>query len=404
MKTIYSLILLLVTSITYGQQGTIIGECHNNQVKLLWILNEMPDNLEGFWVKSRSQDKKGDWGEWEQEHKELIVPELSRKKLFNDYVQDEIVLAELVQYQKDLFDGNIERLKLNQVTPSALVENLNDLGNRSILIALLYNDYYTILNVGFGFVDNKEPRDFPKQYGVFIQTGGVIAITTNLIYEVKRDQEDYPDLNSYPIKKSISDKGDYEIYWEISELVLPANNIKSAHVYKKVIGEEAYELIKGKVSISNQTDSMYYHRFRDKEESVDKEKEYLYTMLPVSTFRTEWGSKEYFEIQLRPKYIFLSLPNPKFITNGWIETERIDSQTIESKLEWTYNKYAQEDIDQFYIWIKVYQGKDVESPYVLVDSVPRTKRIYTHIYKGDNTNGHSAKYKLTANRVSEKQL
>ena len=201
MKRITIIISFLAFSLlTYAQINyQLQGEGNDKKVSLIWSVDKWEDNLEGVFIKRRSISKKGEKTQWVKLNQTLLTVGNSRSKNLSN-TSNSKELIEIIEKNRETFLSNPKgaRTKINEIEQTEFQDKLKDPQAIEMLLLMFYFDFDLALIYGFGYVDNKVPKAYKYEYGLFPVINGIESNAPAATHE--RKYGDKPDL-SVKIKK-----------------------------------------------------------------------------------------------------------------------------------------------------------------------------------------------------------
>ena len=298
MKRITIIISFLAfTLLTFAQNNyQLHGEGNDKKVSLIWSVNKWEDNLEGVFIKRRSISKKGEKSQWVKLNQALLTVGNSKSKDLSN-ISNSKELTEIIEKNRDVFLSNPAdaRTKINEIEQTEFQDKLKDPQAVEMLLLMFYFDFDLALIYGFGYVDNKVPKSYKYEYGLFPVINGIESSAPTATYEWKYG--DNPDLSVKIKKQKIKNRRNkIQLTWIFDAKDLDKKkNIAGFNVYRKPQGNKIEKLNPVVIWIDKSTAkrALYYNDIID-----DPEKKYTYSTAPVSIFKNE-GDK--YELEFNPK-------------------------------------------------------------------------------------------------------
>lgn len=374
-----ALIFILFINIIYAQSNEypMSGEGNKDVVKLFWLPQQWPQNLEGFIIKRRVVEKKNN-GDWETLTENFIYPELSLDKDLSNVESDPNQRDLIKEKLKDYLSGNNESVRLSENFKSHLLETFKE---NSVAIKALsiyfYKDYDIALMHGFAFVDRNIPKAESYEYGLFLKfddnkseklvnsftweygTSTITKFDMDVSYKAKRN------------KKSVS------VQWEFdSDLYFGNREISGFNIYRKEEGLEYVKLNKYKFIVGRDKENISRLKYTDRK--IRDSIVYYYAAAPISIFNTVG---EYNEIKFDTKDVPGEIAPPEL----YLGNNESDFEIEGVKLRWEFNKVDERFINGFYIGIPTGRFTQIDTLSTLIDPGTREFVMKNQILPEDNT-------------------
>ena len=373
------LVFILFSGFTYSQSDEypMSGEGNNDVVKLFWLPQQWPQNLEGFIIR-RKIVKKRKAGDWETLTQNFIYPELRLKKDLSNVESNPDQRALLKEKLQDYLNGNIESVQLSENPKLHLMEKFKENSNNIKALSIyLYKDYDIALMHGFAFIDRDISEAEKYEYGLFLKfddnkadslvnsftweygTSTIIKFDMDVSYAAKRN------------KKSVS------IQWQFdSDLYFGNREIAGFNIYRKEEGKEYEKLNKDKYIVGRDKENLSRLKYTDRK--IKDSIVYYYAAAPVSIFNS---IGEYNEIkfdardvpgEISPPELFLGNEESEFATEG-------------IKLRWNFKETDERFINGFYIGIPAGKFTEIDTLSSLLNPEIKEFSIKNPILPEDNT-------------------
>ena len=220
-KWLFLCLLCCVTRLSAQQEhsGLLVQSPDGKNVKLLWTLNAIGNDVTGFDVK-----RKEGLQDWVKLNTEPIVPGIDMKR---NFLNQGLTKGEESKIKAKLFKLLSAR-KLTQ-TDASFVHKLS--ADNKTLINLnkaIYADYELAVMFGFAFADHTVANKTDYKYGIFE------AGTNKLLASVSWNYGEVPDLNTVSDISSRSTIGSsgVRVLWNADLKKMKAGNVSGFNVYR----------------------------------------------------------------------------------------------------------------------------------------------------------------------------
>jgi hypothetical protein len=371
--------LITVAQNTYQLQG----EGKDKKVSLIWTVSKWPDELQGVFIKRRSISKKGEKSPWEKLNQDILTIGNSMSKDLSNISNSE-ELIDLIKNNRNKFLSNkeVDKTQIKEIEQLEFQKKLKDPQSVEMLLLMFYFDFDLALIYGFGYVDNKVPKAYKYEYGLFPVINNSEADEPVATYEWVYG--DKPDLSVKIKKQKIRNRmKKIQLTWIFDAQDLDSKkNIAGFNVYRKPQGSKIEKLNPQVIWIDKSTPkrALYFNDMVD-----DPEKKYTYSAAPVSIFKNE-GEK--YELEFNPKdHDTIAAPilssnvnsGDDFITKG-------------VQLKWEFEQKNEFRILGFIVERRIMPGIEYNT---ISDTITPSARTFTDknlpIGKGDNFH-----YRVTA--------
>lgn len=365
-------IWFLLSVRAYGQDTnyTLFGEGNEQQVKLLWVVKNWPDDLTGFTVKRRAITN-GQASAWEAINTSPVLPGLHRFKSLTNLNLSAIELQVLAaKLRKLLKEG-----KTKEIATEEYLQKLRSdpTAMKGLLIPFALDFDFALLN-GFGIIDHALPKADRYEFALFPVDSEAVGEEAVATYNWQFGTK--PDL-SIPLEIKLNpshSRNWLELEWLVDASEYTAKAINGFNVYRKKIGEDFTKLNTNPIWLTTdlETGKLSFHDEQLKEETV-----YTYAVAPISLFGTE-GAKV--EIEFDPSKLPPRIDPPGLIQ---VPDEEYDERGIAFK--WDFDQQAEAFIKGFYLERKMHVDDEFKpvsgllsptSRYFVDIQIPKEKDYY----------------------------
>ncbi len=201
------------------QSGLLVQSPDGKNVKLLWTLSSISNDVTGFDVK-----RKEGMQDWVKLNSEPIVPGVDMKRNFQN---QGVTKGEESKLKAKLFKLLSAR-KLTQ-TDASFIRKLSA-GDKTLssLNKTIGADYDLAVMFGFGFADHSVVNKTDYKYGVFV------AGTGKLLASVSWNYGEVPDLNAVSdiTSRSAIGSSGVRVIWNADPKKMKAGNVSGFNIYR----------------------------------------------------------------------------------------------------------------------------------------------------------------------------
>jgi hypothetical protein len=378
-KIVLALVFILFTNIIYAQSDEypMSGEGNRDVVKLFWLPQQWPQNLEGFIIKRRVLEKRSK-GDWKTLTENFIYPELSLEKDLSNVERDPNQRDLIKEKLRDYLNGNVESVRLSENSKSHLLETFKK--NSEAIKALsiyLYKDYDIALMHGFAFIDRNIPKAEKYEYGLFLKfdDNSVEKLVNSFIWEYGTSSIIKFDMDiSYKAKRN---KKSVSIQWEFdSDLYFGTKEVSGFNIYRKEDGSEYEKLNDDKYVVGRDKDNRSQLKYNDRK--IKDSVVYYYAAAPVSIFNS---IGEYSEIKFDTRDVPEEFTPPELILGN----DESDFESEGISLKWDFKETDERFINGFYIGVPNGKFTEIDTLSNLIKPSAREFNITNLQLPDDNT-------------------
>lgn len=320
------IIMVFVISLSSADEDyKIIGEYKDGYVQLLWWMQEMPDNFEGFEIRKKYLNEKGSSisDPISITDGNIIKPGIFQRE-WKLTVKNEKKITYIDKYSQKMID----RIKKKEPDFS-LISDLKDKKKFKCFRRGIKHDFNMALLSGFGAIDSWDTNNADAaEYSLYIYRKSMQDIEFKTSFIVYNNlQENISDLVDIKVEKMSNSA---KIMWELPVETVDKYSLVSLLIKRSKDGEKDYlPIVKNGIPFGENEGEIYKGKFYDP--NVEDRKEYDYQLEFKNYFDSTFiAGTESFTYHDASQYIPLA-PN-------LISAEK-EEQAI--KIKW---KFPQKDI------------------------------------------------------------
>ncbi|MDZ4757280.1 MAG: hypothetical protein SGJ10_03955 [Bacteroidota bacterium] len=369
-KVILSILTVIICHTSSVAQSfyKLMGEHDGKTVKLMWLIYKWDKNAIGVDIKKRVGK-----GSWTTVNTTEIIPSFGNDKDLS-YADNDI------QRQNELNKkaaALIASGKFKPVSSTDYIKKLKTDSSTMLSLTFLFvNDFDLAVLNGFGLTDKDVPSG-EVEYGLFFH--GINADEPLATYAFTSGK---PSLSSvdYTLKfKPNLSKTALNIYYDIDLLVAQKSNYNGFNIYKKNEDGNWHKLTSSPIWF-NTLYKTKEHFYLD--QKVNKDSNYIYSLVSVSIFGTEGGKIEH-------------LYNPRKFAGTILPSTIAENKKITDGdglgLTWTFD-IAQESFIKGFV---VQRKPHIDSAFADISSIiPANERNYKDITNKLYNNYHFYRIKI----------
>ena len=371
----YILIILIFAisfqAISQEAKFKLYGEKVNEVVRLAWIPEYWPANMDGVIIKKRTEKSA-----WELVTPAMVVPSSYVGK---DLSNIESSPTERLRLNNKL-DSMISAGKAKEVPQSEYFEKiLQESASLSGIAFIFALDYDLILLNGFGCVDRGIDSGIDYEYGVFVVLSGETQSQPVVTHKTGAVKE--PDINIAlaPRTKVIGNNKKLRLHWQFDLYEYRKKQIKGFNIYEVAEDTRRVKLNDNVIWITAKEDPADLNFIVDFPTTAV---EYLAT--PVSYFGFE---AEGHKIDFNPDFYKIAIQPPKL------------SYTIDN-LKVNFVWQLDHGYDSLIRNFKILKRAE-ESEFVVFGETKSTARNFTAEL---NAQGEQSRYKVIAETITDKEI
>jgi hypothetical protein len=288
-RSVITALAVLCFTMSYGQQARLRGAVDGDHLKLYWETNDWPVTMAGFNLKRKEGN-----GSWKALNTEVIYPQVDDRNWSNLGLNESQSQHVRRTFQTYLASGDLQVVR-KEVLINRLVEADGLQSGDRLRMKV---EFEIALILGFGYIDNTYKKNNDYTYGLFrVDTHKNEAPEPIAVFAPEKVKSVNPQVDFHIRQKNIL------LEWNMTEEEYMQAALIGYRLYREesVVDTMAY-LSKIPVGYIKNKNSKLSWEYMDT--SADPNKDYIYHLVPVTLFQTEYKAIKIPYVSKKNKPIF----------------------------------------------------------------------------------------------------